>query len=428
MLVQKGFESDPVAAWTKAQEKALEEDDRDGNDSDGSVDSVSLSGPNFNYILNMPLWCLSKEKVDELLRQRDIKKGELNELQRKSPEDLWKEDLAVFIEELDKIEAQEQADMSAGRGTKLVKGKVGKPKVKKLHLEETLPSLYGRRVVPTITQAMKTDASKKMTKKKKGDADLVMKLEFDDEMGVLGSDGGTGENSLNSSSNTPATTPAKPKAPRVKQEKKEPGTPRARKPPTPKGSSGKKVKKRNPWSEDESKSESDLEDSEPVVIPRDTKSQRASATKPKYTFDFSEEEYGGEEEDDDDDDAASLPARPCKDDFTASSETKDRYNDHSNDDEDIFPSPKQTTTTVSPAKKKKEPESIFSSSKSACSSEKSNDSDDLKLDSDGDDKAFSYSSSSAFDKPVPAKKGNTQSQICIYSLATLNRRTFVYLH
>ncbi|XP_038827813.1 DNA topoisomerase 2-beta-like [Salvelinus namaycush] len=74
MMVQNGFESDPVAAWTKAQEKALEEDDRDGNDSDGSVDSVSLSGPNFNYILNMPLWCLSKEKVDELLRQRDSKR------------------------------------------------------------------------------------------------------------------------------------------------------------------------------------------------------------------------------------------------------------------------------------------------------------------------------------------------------------------
>ncbi|XP_038827811.1 DNA topoisomerase 2-beta-like [Salvelinus namaycush] len=165
--------------------------------------------------------------------------------------------------------------MSAGKGTKLVKGKVGKPKVKKLHLEETLPSPYGRRVVPTITQAMKTDASKKMTKKKKGDADLLMKLEFDDEMGVLGSDGGTGENSLNSSSNTPAPTPAKPKAPRVKQEKRSQVL-QSQETPTPKGSSGKKVKKRNPWSEDESKSESDLEDSEPVVIPRDTKSQRAS--------------------------------------------------------------------------------------------------------------------------------------------------------
>ena len=51
----------------------MEEDERDGNDSDGSVDSGSSSGPNFNYILNMPLWCLSKEKVEELLRQRDLK-------------------------------------------------------------------------------------------------------------------------------------------------------------------------------------------------------------------------------------------------------------------------------------------------------------------------------------------------------------------
>lgn len=31
----------------------------------------------------------------------DVQRGELNDLQRKSSEDLWKEDLAVFIEELD---------------------------------------------------------------------------------------------------------------------------------------------------------------------------------------------------------------------------------------------------------------------------------------------------------------------------------------
>uniref|UniRef100_A0A7N8WP82 DNA topoisomerase 2 n=1 Tax=Mastacembelus armatus TaxID=205130 RepID=A0A7N8WP82_9TELE len=99
MLVQKGYESDPVVAWAKAQEK--EEDYRDGNESDSSVDSGSSSGPNFNYILNMPLWCLTKEKVEELLKQRDHKRAELNDLQRKSSEDLWKEDLAIFIEELD---------------------------------------------------------------------------------------------------------------------------------------------------------------------------------------------------------------------------------------------------------------------------------------------------------------------------------------
>lgn len=50
-----------------------QEDYKDGNDSDGSVDSGSSSGPNFNYILNMPLWCLTKEKVEELLKQRDLK-------------------------------------------------------------------------------------------------------------------------------------------------------------------------------------------------------------------------------------------------------------------------------------------------------------------------------------------------------------------
>lgn len=53
--------------------QAQEEDYRDGNESDDSVDSGSSSGPNFNYILNMPLWCLTKEKVEDLLKQRDHK-------------------------------------------------------------------------------------------------------------------------------------------------------------------------------------------------------------------------------------------------------------------------------------------------------------------------------------------------------------------
>uniref|UniRef100_A0A673BE93 DNA topoisomerase 2 n=1 Tax=Sphaeramia orbicularis TaxID=375764 RepID=A0A673BE93_9TELE len=261
MLVQKGYESDPVAAWTKAQEKA-QEDDSDGNESDSSVDSGSASGPNFNYILNMPLWCLTKEKVDELLKQRDQKRGELNDLQKKSSEDLWKEDLAVFIEELDNVEAMEREEQSAGKAIKLVKGKIGKPKVKKLNLEETMPSPFGRRIEPP-TQAIKSDAAKKLTKKKKVPAALYStKMEFDDD--GLGGEGGTGEN--------PA---AKPKTPRVKKEKKEPGAPRVRKTPGPKASPAKKVKKRNPWSDDESKSDSDLENSKPI-IPRETKSQRAS--------------------------------------------------------------------------------------------------------------------------------------------------------
>lgn len=65
-----------------------------------------------------------------------------------------------------KVEAAEREELSSGRGIKLVKGKVGKPKVKKMNLEETLPSPFARRVEPP-TQPIKADAAKKLTKKKK---------------------------------------------------------------------------------------------------------------------------------------------------------------------------------------------------------------------------------------------------------------------
>ncbi|XP_026880433.2 DNA topoisomerase 2-beta isoform X3 [Electrophorus electricus] len=403
MLVQRGYESDPVAAWNKAQEKALEDEDHDGHESDSSLNSGSSSGPNFNYILNMPLWCLTKEKVDEVLKQRDIKKGELNELQRKVPEDLWREDLAVFIEELDRVEEQERENASLGQGVKLVKGKVGKPKVKKVQLEETLPSPFGRRVEPQITLAMKADASKKMTKRKKGDADLAVKIEFDDD-GMVDSNGATGD-SLISPSGLPNPA-AKPKAPRIKKEKKEPGAPRQRKTPGTAKGAAKKAKKRNPWSDDDDdKSDSDLDESEQPIIPRDTTSRRASAVKAKYTFDFSEEEE--EEEDGEEDlenDAPVSPEHSYKDSFP----TVQNNNEDEEDEDDIFP-PKPTLTSSASETKKKETGSIFPSSKFA-SSEKSSDSE-VKSDSDEDRGIFSsYTSSSAFEKPSPAKKAKKPSE------------------
>lgn len=62
----------------------------------------------------------------------------------------------------------------AGMTGKPIKGKVGKPKIKRLHLEETLPSPFGRRIVPQITSAMKADASKKLLKKKKVSQSILL--------------------------------------------------------------------------------------------------------------------------------------------------------------------------------------------------------------------------------------------------------------
>lgn len=73
----------------------------------------------------------------------------------------------LYFSMCQRVEEQERESNNIGKAVKLVKGKVGKPKVKKIQLEETLPSPFGRRVEPQITLAMKADASRKMTKKKK---------------------------------------------------------------------------------------------------------------------------------------------------------------------------------------------------------------------------------------------------------------------
>lgn len=72
-----------------------------------------------------------------------------------------------------------------------------------------------------------------------------------------------------------------------------------------------------------------------------------SASKPKYTFDFSEEEEGGDEEENGEDDVASSPVRTFTDNLPAA-DTKGRYSDQEEDDFDVnevsYSPPKQKTT------------------------------------------------------------------------------------
>lgn len=53
---------------------------------------------------------LTEERKNELLRQKENKLAELDTLKNKSESDLWREDLDVFVTELDKIEKKEAAD------------------------------------------------------------------------------------------------------------------------------------------------------------------------------------------------------------------------------------------------------------------------------------------------------------------------------
>uniref|UniRef100_A0A8D2MJE2 DNA topoisomerase 2 n=1 Tax=Zonotrichia albicollis TaxID=44394 RepID=A0A8D2MJE2_ZONAL len=230
VLIQRGYESDPVKAWKEAQNKEGEEEE------ESDKESTAASGPDFNYLLNMPLWYLTKEKKDELCKQRDNKEKELENLKRKSPSDLWKEDLAAFIEELDVVEAKQAQDESAGVVGKPLKVKGGKAKVKKAQLPEVMPSPHGIRVVPRITAEMKAEAEKKTKKKVKSE-----KTEFD-------------ENQDENTSGEKETAGLKKRL--AQKLKTEQG---AKRQATLPFKPLKKTKKRNPWSDSGSDSESDFE-------------------------------------------------------------------------------------------------------------------------------------------------------------------------
>src|SRR6202012_4842201 len=54
-------------------------------------------GTEYDYLLKMPIWNLTHEKVEELKRERDAKNAELKMLIDKTAHDLWNEDLEAFV-------------------------------------------------------------------------------------------------------------------------------------------------------------------------------------------------------------------------------------------------------------------------------------------------------------------------------------------
>ncbi|RXM31863.1 DNA topoisomerase 2-alpha [Acipenser ruthenus] len=293
MLQEMGYDSDPVKAWKEAQEKEEEEVEES--------EEASASGPDYNYLLNMPMWYLTKEKKEELCKQRDTKLTELNTLKRKSPSDLWKEDLAAFVEELERVEAKEREEAAAG--VKPVKGK-GKPKAVKLIQKETMPSPQGRRVVPRVTTAMKADASKKIKKRVKAEDGVVMKMEFEES--------GAGDNPAQNSPEMGESLAAR----LTKKSKKETGAQGGEKGKKQTTLPFKPVKKdkRNPWS-DSSGSELELSDSE--AAPRERVQRRAIGGSEDEFEDWSKTKSSRKDEESDHEEGEDLCPAPDLDSDTA---------------------------------------------------------------------------------------------------------------
>jgi len=67
----------------------------------------------YDYLLNMNLWSLTYEKVEEIKKQLEIKKEELNTLKATTIETMWDRDLEALVAALDELDRQEDEELIA---------------------------------------------------------------------------------------------------------------------------------------------------------------------------------------------------------------------------------------------------------------------------------------------------------------------------
>lgn len=96
-------------------QRKLEDDDEDEDADDGdkkskkmktttaSANSNHIDTTYYDYLINMSLRNLTKERRDDLIKEQKEKHDKLDALQKKSPEDLYEDDLLSFENEYQKV-------------------------------------------------------------------------------------------------------------------------------------------------------------------------------------------------------------------------------------------------------------------------------------------------------------------------------------
>ena len=79
ILRKAGYPSDPVKAWKESistpEERSSEREDGEEEEEgrEDVAEKVGKGQPDYNYLLGMQLWSLTKEKKDEMIQNRDKK-------------------------------------------------------------------------------------------------------------------------------------------------------------------------------------------------------------------------------------------------------------------------------------------------------------------------------------------------------------------
>merc|ERR1711935_1105440 len=121
---------------------------------------------NYAYLLHMPIFSLTLEQKQKLLKEKGTVQAQMANLKNKTPLDLWRADLSDFLSALDTFE-KELKDEEAEADAKVHSKTKKKGKRSNTITLQVDPSLDGERVQPTITDKMKKDAAPKVKKEAK---------------------------------------------------------------------------------------------------------------------------------------------------------------------------------------------------------------------------------------------------------------------
>ncbi len=161
---RRNYDPDPVRVWKKNQKNNVNAENEEEQEANEESEEGAVKIGDFDYLLDMPMRSLTYEKKEELLKKRDVKMKEYDILLKKSPADLWREDLDHFMVMLKEVEDAEQAEMNEHKKPSKVPLAKGK---RKALIAEVAPSPKGRRIVPVIDVELRKKIEKATIAKEK---------------------------------------------------------------------------------------------------------------------------------------------------------------------------------------------------------------------------------------------------------------------
>eukprot|EP01035_Chromulina_nebulosa_P023441 gene23441-30384_t len=164
-----------------------------------TTSQLNLLERGYDYLLSMKIWSLTKERIQELVNQKNSKFNELNQLKIKKCEDLWLDDLNELENQLHEFEkAFELSTQTIIKGSKknskaIVRKQTSSLVVNNITSTSTLPVSQTTRVISkpitkTLSNVPSVKLQKKISKSKRSLDDDDVDDEESDDISVYSDD------------------------------------------------------------------------------------------------------------------------------------------------------------------------------------------------------------------------------------------------